>query len=257
MMRPGFLAALLAVVVSIGAPTALSTLGQSTPTPQIEAIPIDAQRASVVSVADGDTIRVATTSGEESLRFILIDTPETRDPRRPVECFGREASDRTKALLPAGQAVYLERDVSDRDRYSRILRYVWVPSDDDGRAGYLLNERLVREGYAVLYTYPPDVKYVERIRTAEQAARDEQAGLWRDCGGADTPADAPSPVAAHADGNVSPASRPATTGGEDRDCADFATRAEAQAFYLAAGGPGTDPHRLDADRNGLACEALP
>ncbi len=256
MTRAGFLTAFLAVAAMLASPVAMPAAGQSTPTPTLEAIPADAEPATVASVADGDSIRVEIAGAEEPIRFILIDTPETRDPRRPVECFGREASDRTKVLLPQGQTVYLERDVSDRDRYGRLLRYVWVPSGKNDNEGFLLNEWLVREGYAVLYTYPPDVQYVERIRAAEQAARGEQAGLWRDCGGADTPAEQPLPTAASGStANLTPRSGDVT--GRDRDCSDFATQAEAQAFYLDAGGPGSDPHRLDADRNGVACESLP
>ena len=213
-----------------------------------EPIPAAADEATVVGVSDGDTIRVEVGGEPATVRLILVDTPETRQPRSPVECFGPEASARTEALLPEGTTVYLERDVSEADRFGRLLRYVWVPVGD-GEEGYLLNERLVREGYAALSTYPPDVREAERIRAAQQQAVAEGAGLWAECGGVDTPLGGPTPAPA-------PTAAGPPVGG-DRDCGDFATQAEAQAFYEAAGGPAADPHGLDRDGNGLACESLP
>lgn len=249
-------AAIAAVTVLSATPSGTGVLTAATPTPPVESIPEGATAATVVRVVDGDTIRVEIHGSEETVRLILIDTPETRDPRRPVECFGRAASERINELLPEDQVVYLERDVTDRDRYGRLLRYVWVPSDDAGE-GYLLNERLVREGYAALYTYPPDIAYVERIRTAQQAAVAEQTGLWGECGGTDTPLNGPTPTAAADSGTDAGAPRSTAPVGVDRDCSDFATQDEAEAFYEAAGGPSVDPHRLDSDGDGLACESLP
>jgi micrococcal nuclease len=247
------LALLLAVVVLV-APALAAPSTAATPSPIVETIPASASEATVASVSDGDTIRVDLGGETKTVRLILIDTPETRKPNSPVECFGAEATARVKALLPAGTTVYLERDVSETDRYGRLLRYVWVPEGGRGQ-GYLLDERLVREGYAALYTYPPDVKYVDRIRAAQQAAVAEQAGLWSKCGGTDTPLTGPAPLPSPPLG-----ARSVTGGGPigaDRDCGDFATQADAQAFYEAAGGPAVDPDRLDADGNGIACESLP
>ncbi len=255
MHRLGFAATLFAALLVLAAALvsqvylpAFAWLATPDATP--EAIPAGATEATVVGVSDGDTIRVEIDGEPHTVRLILIDTPETRKPNSPVECFGPEATARTKELLPKGRTVYLEQDVSETDRYGRLLRYVWI-EDDDGR-GQLANELLVREGYAALYTYPPDVKYAERIRAAQEAAVAEEAGLWEECGGTDTPLGSePPPTPPAAPTAMVP------TGGADRDCGDFGTQAEAQAFYQAAGGPTADLHRLDSDGNGQACESLP
>ncbi len=126
--------------------------------------------ATVVNVVDGDTIDVLIDGAEFRVRYIGIDTPETVDPRRPVECFGREASDRNRQLV-AGKRVGLERDVSETDDFDRLLRYVWV----DGR---MVNARLVEEGYATAATFPPDVRYAETFVALESHARNEGRGLW-------------------------------------------------------------------------------
>ncbi|MDP9358831.1 MAG: thermonuclease family protein, partial [Chloroflexota bacterium] len=84
-------------------------------------IPEGAERAKVVSVVDGDTIKVERANSQtKTVRLLLIDTPETRDPNDPVECYGAEATKRTKVMLPKGRTVYLEKDVSDTDRYKRL-----------------------------------------------------------------------------------------------------------------------------------------
>jgi micrococcal nuclease len=113
---------------------------------------------------------------EERIRLIGIDTPETVDPRRPVQCFGERASDRTREIV-AGRVVALEKDVSETDRYGRLLRYVWV----DGR---MLNARLVEEGYASASRYPPDVKHAALFDALQAEAREAGRGLWRECEGA-------------------------------------------------------------------------
>lgn len=129
------------------------------------------ERALVRAVVDGDTIEVELEGGTvERVRYIGIDTPETVHPSKPVECFGREASARNKELV-GGKEVLLERDTSDRDRYGRLLRYVYV-------GGALVNEALVGGGFAHASPYPPDVRYEARFRNAERQAREERAGLW-------------------------------------------------------------------------------
>ena len=134
----------------------------------------------MVDVVDGDTIKVAVGGRVYRLRYIGIDTPETKHPRIGRECYGAEAATANSKLV-AGKVVELEKDVSETDRYGRLLRYVWL-------GDVLVNERLVRDGYAVSSTYPPDVKYQERFLAAQRSARDAGAGLWGSCGGADTPA---------------------------------------------------------------------
>ena len=129
------------------------------------------ESVTVLRVVDGDTIELA---DKRKLRYIGIDTPETVDPRKAVQCYGREASDYNKQLV-AGKTVYLEKDISETDRYGRLLRYVYL---EDGQ---MVNELLVKEGYAHASAYPPDVKYQDQFKAAEQTARDSGKGLWGSC----------------------------------------------------------------------------
>ena len=130
----------------------------------------------VEHVVDGDTIVVHVGGRDERVRLIGIDTPETVDPRKPVQCFGKEASNRTKALLPEGTAVRLERDVEARDRYGRLLAYVFRVND-----GTFVNLALAQEGYALPLTIPPNVAYADRFAAAAADARREERGLWGAC----------------------------------------------------------------------------
>jgi endonuclease YncB( thermonuclease family) len=125
------------------------------------------QHAKIKRVVDGDTVELE--SGEK-LRYIGIDTPETVKPNTPVQCFGKEASEKNKALVE-GKEVELEKDVSETDRYGRLLRYVFVE-------GTFVNEYLVKEGYAYSSAYPPDVKYQEVLDEAQKSAREGNVGLW-------------------------------------------------------------------------------
>lgn len=124
----------------------------------------------VSEVIDGDTIRVST---GDTIRYIGIDTPETKHPQVGIECFGPEAG-RFNEQLVLGKAVRLERDVSDTDRYGRLLRYVWL----DGK---MVNQLLVSEGYAEARAYPPDTKYQERFEQAETEAKENGLGIWGYC----------------------------------------------------------------------------
>lgn len=127
----------------------------------------------VARVIDGDTVWVKTEGGDSKIRLIGVDTPELVDPRSPVECFAREASDYTKSTL-TGQLVYLENDPTQDsiDRYGRRLAYVWTL---DGR---LLNFDLINEGYATEYTYGTPYRYQQQFRDAEAAAAAQERGLW-------------------------------------------------------------------------------
>lgn len=130
----------------------------------------------VVQSVDGDTIRVMRDGEEIKVRFIGIDTPETVAQDRPVECFGPEASGRTKELVE-GTRVWLESDPvsGDTDKYGRTLAYVWLTPD------VMLNELLIREGYAEEYTYQEGYRYQQLFRDAESAAQAEGLGLWSAC----------------------------------------------------------------------------
>lgn len=124
----------------------------------------------VTRVIDGDTIEI---EGGERVRYIGIDTPETVDPRKTVQCFGVESSKKNKELVE-GKTVRLEKDITNRDKYNRLLRYVWL--DDT-----LINLALVQDGFAHSYSYPPDIKYQDQFVTAERQAREAKLGLWNAC----------------------------------------------------------------------------
>jgi micrococcal nuclease len=129
--------------------------------------------ALVTRVVDGDTIHVEFEGRERTIRLIGIDTPEVHAPGEPVGCFGPKSTAFVERSL-SGRAVRLEFDVERTDRYGRTLAYVWI-------GGELFNEVLVREGYAVVTTYPPNVRYVERFTAAQRDARRSGRGLWSAC----------------------------------------------------------------------------
>jgi micrococcal nuclease len=130
------------------------------------------ETATVVSVSDGDSIRVELNGETVRVRYIGIDAPEVDDAPEP---FAAQATD-ANARLVAGQEVVLETDVSDTDRFGRLLRHVWLDTD----AGWaLVNLELLRQGMARVVTFPPDVKYHDRLYLpAQEAARDAGVGLW-------------------------------------------------------------------------------
>ncbi len=127
-------------------------------------------------MVDGDTVVITVGGTDEKVRLIGIDTPETVDPRKAVECFGKEASARMKELLPADTEVSLERDAELRDRYGRLLAYVTRVDD-----GVFVNEAMVADGFAQTLTIPPNVAYTERFTAAQTAARNAGQGLWSAC----------------------------------------------------------------------------
>ena len=128
--------------------------------------------AEVMAIVDGDTIRVAAGDGSERVRYTGIDAPEMARDGEPAEPFADAATERNAELLEDGR-VCLERDVSDRDRFDRLLRYIWLED------GTLVNETLLREGLAHVVTFPPDVRYHEsRFEPAEAEARAAGRGIW-------------------------------------------------------------------------------
>jgi micrococcal nuclease len=210
--------------------------------------------ATVTDVVDGDTIEVEPAiDGEEEVRLIGVDTPETRDPEEEIEPYGPEASKYTSAKLD-GEKIELEFDVEKRDQYGRILAYVYPVGKD------MFNEDLLELGYAQVYTVSPNDKYEDRFEEAQEEAMDDDIGIWglsrselcklADRGngiGEGTPqcesSQQPAP-------EPQPAPVPAPTG-RDLDCADFDSEGEAQAVLE---DDPSDPHRLDADDDGQACE---
>lgn len=132
--------------------------------------------ATVVRVVDGDTLVVDADGVDERVRLIGINTPESVDRNRPVMCFGKEASAHLEELLPEGTPVRLERDVEARDRYDRLLAYVYRAAD-----GEFVNLAMVRDGFAQQYTFPPNVAHTEQFGDAERVARRGGVGLWSAC----------------------------------------------------------------------------
>ena len=130
----------------------------------------------VVKVVDGDTIHVSLEgSARETVRYIGVDTPETKDPRRPVQCFGQAASDFNGRLV-VGERLRLYRDAEQRDRYGRLLAYVFRDRD-----GLFVNAELLRLGYAQPLTIAPNVRYADRFAALARAARERGRGLWSAC----------------------------------------------------------------------------
>jgi micrococcal nuclease len=145
-------------------PTITLTLGATT------TATYEAELVTVARVVDGDTIVL---EDKRKLRYIGINSPESVDPRRPVQCFGEEASEYNKSLVE-GQTVRLEKDVSETDKYGRLLRYVYINDQ-------MVNELLVSQGYAHASSYPPDVKHQKQLKQAENDARMNKRGLWEKC----------------------------------------------------------------------------
>ncbi len=159
---------LVAALVSCGAPAP----------PRAARLP-DGTRglaATVTHVVDGDTVDLDLGGATERARLLGIDTPETVKPDAPVDCFGPEASARTKVLVPPGTDVLVQRDREPRDRYGRLLLYVWRRSD-----GLFVNEALVRDGFARTLFIAPNTARRPALTAAAATARASGAGLWSTC----------------------------------------------------------------------------
>ncbi len=133
-------------------------------------VPPDAIEALATRVIDGDTIEVEIEGVSYKIRYIGIDTPELHHPTKPVGYYAQEAYEKNRELVE-GKTVYLEKDVSETDRYGRLLRYVYV-------GDVFVNAYLVQQGYALVSTYPPDVKYQDRFLELQREAREAGRGLW-------------------------------------------------------------------------------
>lgn len=175
----------LIVLVSVATFLSASACGSRSSATQVAPI-----RQTVVSdVVDGDTIVVRFPSGtEEIIRLLGIDTPETVDPNRPIQCYGAEASAHVSTVLAPGTAIRVERDVEARDHFGRLLAYVFR-SDDD----LFVNLDLARRGFADLSIYPPNNAYAAELGAATTSARTGAIGLWGECGGPDVALDPPGP----------------------------------------------------------------
>jgi micrococcal nuclease len=129
----------------------------------------------VERVVDGDTIRVLLAGRSERVRYIGVDTPESRKPGTPVQCFAKRAAEENRRLV-GGERVRLVLDVEERDRFGRLLAYVYRARDDR-----FVNAALVREGFARTLTIPPNVRFAGRFAALATQARRAGRGLWSAC----------------------------------------------------------------------------
>ena len=148
----------------------ISLIPTNTPTPTITIAPYEKQLVKVIRVIDGDTIEI---EGNIKVRYIGINTPELKDPRKPVGCFAQASADENRRLVE-GKEIFIQKDVSEVDKYKRLLRYVWVGDT-------FVNDYLVRQGFAQVSTFPPDVKYVSQFLEAQKEAQENNRGLWKSC----------------------------------------------------------------------------
>jgi endonuclease YncB( thermonuclease family) len=192
-------------------------------------------RGTVTHVVDGDTLDVRLTSGKtERIRLIGIDTPE-----RGV-CYFSQATARARQLAMSKQVVLRGDPTQDiRDRYGRLLAYVWLPGGKD------LGYQLVAGGFAKVYVYRDPFQGLSAYRTAGAAAKGATAGLWKACS---TPVPVPKPPTPPSSSCHSSYS-PCLPIVDDLDCADIRAMGVAPVRVL-----GSDPYRLDGDNDGLGCE---
>jgi micrococcal nuclease len=158
------------VVLAVAAYTA--TAGSSDPAPPASP---SSSSGRVTRVVDGDTIHVRVGGRDEKVRYIGVDTPESVKPGTPVQCFAKRASAFNKRLV-AGETVRLVRDAEERDRYGRLLAYVYRVRDN-----LFINATLVTGGYAVPLTVPPNVAHAKEFRILAATARRHGRGLWSSC----------------------------------------------------------------------------
>lgn len=163
------------VLLAIVAASCRSTTRVPSPAGVLEA-------ATIVKVVDGDTIEIDGEGRRATVRLIGIDTPETKRPNTPIECYGPEAQDQLNRLLPPGTEVQLEHDAERTDRYGRELAYVRRAAD-----GLFVNLAMVRDGFAGALSIRPNVRYEPTIAQAVDDAKLSRRGLWSTCGSAHRP----------------------------------------------------------------------
>jgi len=206
---------------------------ESTQTPDSEPIipdiipdqdpPSESNLYLVTRVIDGDTIEIKT---GERVRLVCIDTPESG------EYYYKEAKDYLNSLV-LDKEVILEQDISETDRYDRLLRYIYLED------GTFVNEMIVKEGYAQAYQYKPDVTLCPIIEDAEDYAQERELGIW-----------------AKEEEEEVPEDYDYECGSNFYNCGDFNSQSEAQIVFDVCGGVGNDIHRLDGDNDGVACESI-
>lgn len=220
--------------------------------------PSNRTNVTVVKVVDGDTMDFYIDGRTERIRVIGINTPETVDPRKSVECFGQEASNQAKKILTVGLSVELEKDPSqgERDKYNRLLRYVFV---DNGTVDFGVS--MISSGYAYEYTYDTPYRYQSEYKQAQKEAEGGKKGLWANNACITTPKPttkntvAPAPIIV----TTKPTSTPLSNnpGGSwtcdcSKTCPNISSCQEAQ-YLLNVCGCGA----RDGDKDGIACDGAP
>ncbi len=213
-----------------------------------EDVPTGAAPVELASVTDGDTIEVVVNGRLEAVRLVGVDAPESGGPYQDVECFGPEGSEFLSWLLGSGGDLFIETDQEEQDRFGRLLRWVWL--DLGGGEVYLLNEAMIRAGYAERFRDTPNQRYVDELIAAEQFAQRHRLGLWGACDAGFTSDAAPPPVSPVSAVNAGcdpaypdvciPSPPP------DLECRDIP-----HSRFRAL---PPDPHTFDGNRDGVACE---
>ncbi len=244
----------LSLSIASTPPSNKQDVNSETPSPQPSGETVDemeipkSETFKITNVIDGDTVKI---ENGQVVRLIGMDAPETS---QSGECYSKEATKKLEELV-LDKEVRLEKDVSETDKYGRLLRYLWTGDD-------LINEILVREGFAKVSTYPPDVKYKDRFIEAERLAREKGKGLW---GEACKPTQTSTPKPATMSKSVSVSTPtpvpvdipPAQTGGGgnyvcncSKTCAQMSSCAEAQYQLNICGCSARD-----GDDDGIACDS--
>lgn len=138
----------------------------------------EVSEGTVIEVIDGDTVDLSIAGSRQRVRLIGIDTPETKHPTKPVECYGPEATSFTESLLARGTKIRIERDLEARDTYGRLLVYLYRVSDN-----LFINLELVLQGYAHVLTIEPNLAHLDKFVAASRDAHSNNRGLWQACRG--------------------------------------------------------------------------
>lgn len=189
----GSLLALLIITISLyeqrpALPIAPSAQDAAAPMTETMSTATSSPLYPVAKIVDGDTIKILRDGAMVTVRLIGLDTPEIVDPRKPVQCFAKEASSEAKRML-TGKAVRIEEDASQGtlEKYGRMLAYVWLPADASTKSlaatstsanNLLFNEYMIRAGFGHEYTYRYPYKYQTEFKAAERDAREHERGLW-------------------------------------------------------------------------------
>ena len=223
-----------------------------TPTSFLSVIPTtNSNLVKVTKEIDGDTFMIKISGKEMAVRLIGMDTPETVDPRKPVQCFGREASAKAKELIE-GKDVILDSDPTqgDKDKYGRLLRYVHLED------GTFFNQKLIEEGYAFEYTYDIPYKYQTEFKEAQKQAEVNKKGLWAD--GACPivqPTSPPKPTSPPAQTDIKPSVSNSPSGSWTCNCSKgCGAISSCEEAYYQLNTCGCSVR--DADHDGIPCESL-